>query len=60
MNIELAIYVTTFALISAGLLLSGKKELRNAVARERQDTAELEALMRPVLLFSVTAPVAHC
>ncbi|HYO55518.1 hypothetical protein [Archangium sp.] len=60
MNFELAIYVTTFALIGASFLLSGKKESRNTAAQKRRNDAELDALVRPVLLFSITAPVAHC
>lgn len=60
MNLELAIYVTTIALIGASYLLSGKKELRNAAAQQRQHDAEFDVLMRPMLLFTMKAPVAHC
>lgn len=60
MNLELAIYVTTFALISARYLLSGKKELRSTAAQQRKHEAELDALVRPMLLFTSKAPVAHC
>ena len=60
MKLELAIYVTTFALIGASYLLSGKKDLRSAAAQELERTAELDALMRPMLLFTLKAPVAHC
>jgi hypothetical protein len=60
MNLETAILVTTFALLSASLLLSGRKDLRNTMTRERRDASELDALFRPVLLFTTTAPVAHC
>ncbi|HEX5750627.1 MAG TPA: hypothetical protein VFZ09_30650 [Archangium sp.] len=60
MNLELAIYVTTLALIGASYLLSGKRELRGAAAQQRQHDAELDALVRPMLLFSMKAPVAHC
>jgi hypothetical protein len=59
-NLEFAIYFTTFALIGASYLLSGKKELRAAAAQQRQYDAELETLVRPVLLFAMKAPVAHC
>ncbi len=60
MNLELAIYFTTFAIIGASYLFSGKKELRIAAAQQRQHDAELDALVRPVLLFTMKAPVAHC
>lgn len=60
MTLELAIYVTTFALISARYLLSGKKELRRAAVQELEHTAQLDALVRPMLLFTLKAPVAHC
>ncbi|WNG38141.1 hypothetical protein F0U60_33930 [Archangium minus] len=60
MRIELAIYVTTFALVSASILFSGRRELRSNAVRERKNAAELDALLRPMLLFSATAPVAHC
>jgi hypothetical protein len=60
MNLELAIYVTTFALISASLLISGKRGARGAAARERQHAEALDALVRPMLLFTTTASVAHC
>jgi hypothetical protein len=61
MNLELAIYVTTFALISASLLMiSGKRGPRGAAAREREHAEALDALVRPMLLFTTTAPVAHC
>ncbi|PTL78331.1 hypothetical protein [Vitiosangium sp. GDMCC 1.1324] len=60
MTTELAIYVTAFAIITAGLLLSGKRELRNAAAQKRKNAAEIDALVRPVLLFTTTTPVAHC
>ncbi|WP_147332738.1 hypothetical protein [Archangium gephyra] len=60
MNLELAIYVTTLALIGVSYLLSGKRELRNAAAQQRQHDAELETLVRPVLLFTMKASVAHC
>jgi hypothetical protein len=60
MNLELAIYVTTLALIGASYLLSGKKDIRIAAAQQREHDAELEALVRPMLLFTMKAPVAHC
>ena len=60
MNLELAIYVTTFALIGMSYLLSGKRELRNAAVQELEHNAQLDALMRPMLLFTVKTPVAHC
>ena len=60
MTLETAIFVTTFALLGASLLLSGKRDLRNTAAQARRDDAELDALFRPVLLFTLTAPVAHC
>ena len=60
MKLELAIYVTTFALIGMSYLLSGKKELRNAAARELEHNAQLDAIMRPMLLFTLKTPVAHC
>jgi hypothetical protein len=60
MSIETALFVTTFALISASLLLSGRKNsLAPANPKHGKDT-ELDALFRPVLLFTTTAPVAHC
>jgi hypothetical protein len=58
MSIETALFVTTFALISASLLLSGRKN-PHAPQKHGKD-AELDALFRPVLLFTTTAPVAHC
>ncbi|MFY0523811.1 hypothetical protein ACN28I_11770 [Archangium gephyra] len=60
MNIERVIYFTTFALIGASYLLSGKRELRAAAAQQRQYDAELETLVRPVLFFAMKAPVAQC
>jgi hypothetical protein len=60
MNLELAIYVTVFAIIGASYLLSGKKELRSPAVQEHKHEAELEALVRPMLLFTLKAPVAHC
>lgn len=60
MNLELAIYVTTFAIIGASILLSGKRNPRSAAARERQHAEALDTLVRPMLLFTTTAPVAHC
>jgi hypothetical protein len=60
MNIERVIYFTTFALIGASYLLSGKRELRAAAIQQRQYDAELETLVRPVLLFAMKAPVAQC
>jgi hypothetical protein len=60
MSLETAIFVTTFALLGASLLLSGKRDLQNTAERERRDAAELDALFRPVLLFTTTTPVAHC
>ncbi|QRK07600.1 hypothetical protein JQX13_47690 [Archangium violaceum] len=60
MRIELAIYVTTFALVSASFLFSGRRELRSNTVRERKNAAELDELMRPLLLFNIKAPVAHC
>ncbi|MCY1077124.1 hypothetical protein [Archangium lansingense] len=60
MNLELVIYVTTFAIISASYLLSGKKELRSNAAQQRKHEAELDALVRPLLLFTSKAPVAYC
>ncbi|HYO67246.1 MAG TPA: hypothetical protein VEU33_14315 [Archangium sp.] len=60
MNLEVAIYVTTLALIGASYLLSGKRELRSTAAQQRQHDAELEALVRPVLFFTMKASVAHC
>ena len=58
MNLELAIYVTTFALIGASMLL--KRSPRSVAASERQHAEALDALVRPMLLFTTTAPVAHC
>lgn len=60
MNLEFAIYVTTLAIIGASYLLSGKREFRNAAAQQRRHEAELDALMRPMLLFTSKAPMAHC
>ncbi|MGZ3458748.1 MAG: hypothetical protein ACXU86_09600 [Archangium sp.] len=60
MRLETVILVTTFALLGASLLLSGKREPRSPAARARGDAAELDALVRPALLFTTTAPVAHC
>ncbi|WP_375765883.1 hypothetical protein NR798_29825 [Archangium gephyra] len=60
MNLELAIYFTTFAIIGASYLLSGKKEQRAAAAQQLKYDAELESLVRPMLLFAMKAPVAHC
>lgn len=60
MNLELAIYVTTFAIIGASYLLSGKKEQRATAAQQLEYDAELEVLVRPMLLFAMKAPVAHC
>jgi hypothetical protein len=60
MNLELAIYVTTFAIIGASLLISGKRGPRSGAARERKHAEALDALVRPMLLFTTTAPVAHC
>ena len=60
MRLETAILVTTFALMGASLLLSGKREPRSTMARQLRDAAELEALVRPALLFATTAQVAHC
>jgi hypothetical protein len=59
-NLELAIYVTTLAIIGASYLLSGKREPRSTAAQQREHDAELEALVRPMLLFTMKAPVAHC
>lgn len=60
MNLELAIYVTAFALVGASMLLSSKWSPRNAAAREREHAEALDALVRPMLLFTTTASVAHC
>ncbi len=60
MKLELAIYVTAAALIGASYLLSGKKGLRSTAAQRRQHEAELDALVRPMLLFTNKAPVATC
>jgi hypothetical protein len=60
MNLETAILVTTFALLGASLLLSGRKNPRNTLRPEHGKDAELDALFRPVLLFTTTAPVAYC
>jgi hypothetical protein len=60
MKLELAIYVTTFALVGMSYLLSGKKEFRDAAVQELEHTAQLDALMRPLLLFTLKTPVAHC
>ncbi len=60
MNLELAIYFATFALIGASYLLTGNKELRASAAQQRQHEAELDVLVRPMLLFTSKASVAHC
>lgn len=60
MKLELAIYVATFTLIGMSYLLSGKKEFRNATVRELEHNAQLDAIMRPMLLFTLKTPVAHC
>lgn len=60
MNFELAIYVAAFAIIGASMLISGKRNPRSAAARERQHAEALETLVRPMLLFTTTASVAHC
>lgn len=60
MSIETALFVTTFALMSASLLLLGRKTPRATATPGHGKDAELDALFRPVLLFTTTAPVAHC
>jgi hypothetical protein len=60
MNLDTAILVTTFALLGVSLLLSGRKSSRHTSVREHEESADLDALFRPVLLFTTTAPVAHC
>ncbi|HEX8822453.1 MAG TPA: hypothetical protein VF794_21180 [Archangium sp.] len=58
MSIETAIFVTTFVFMGAHLLLSGRRG--NRVTAEREHTAEIHEFVRPVLLFTVKAPVAMC
>lgn len=61
MNLELAIYVTVFVLIGTSYLLSGKKKRQSTAAQhDARLDAELDALVRPMLLFTSKAPVAHC
>jgi hypothetical protein len=60
MNLDTAILVTTFVLAGASLLLSKRWVLQGTTARERQDAAELDTILRPALLFRTTAPVAMC
>ncbi len=60
MSLEIAIYVTTFAIISASLLLGRKGSRATANAADPLQHPELEKLVRPMLLFSTTAPMAHC
>jgi hypothetical protein len=60
MSLETAIFVTTFAILGARLLISGNRDIRSAAEREHKNTVELDALFRPVLLFTTTAPVARC
>lgn len=65
MSLETAIFVTTFALLGASLLLSSKRDTRRrTVARGRRGNAaelhELHELVRPALLFTTTARIAHC
>lgn len=60
MSIETALFFTTFALISARLLLSGRKNPHATATQKHGKDTELDALFRPVLLFTTTAPVAHC
>jgi hypothetical protein len=63
MSFETAIFVTTFAFLGARLLLSGRRDLRNAAEQARRNAAardELDELFRPVLLFTTTRTVAHC
>ena len=60
MSLETAIFVTTFAILGANLLLSGKQSTRHTAARERTAYSEIDELVRPVLLFRITAPMAQC
>jgi hypothetical protein len=60
MSLEIAIYVTTFAVISASLLLGRKSRRATTNAAESFQHPEIEKLVRPLLLFSTTAPMVHC
>jgi hypothetical protein len=60
MNLGTTLLVTTFALLGASLLLSGRKNPHGTLRQEHRKDAELDALFRPVLLFTTTAPVAYC
>jgi hypothetical protein len=59
MRLEIAIYVTTFALVSTSLLL-GRKRGRAPTNAAEALHPELDKLVRHTLLFNTTAPVAHC
>ncbi len=60
MRFELAIYVTTFAIISTSILLGRKRGRAPTHAAEALQHPEVDALVRPLLLFSTTATLAHC
>ena len=60
MSLETAVFFTTFVFLGAHLMLSGRRSNQVSEARERQHVAEVHELVRPVLLFSIKAPVALC
>lgn len=60
MRFETAIIVTTFVFTGIRLLLSGRRNNQVLQEQERQHVAEVHELVRPVLLFSTTAPMAMC
>jgi hypothetical protein len=60
MRLEIAIYVTTFAIVSASLLLGRKGSRASTNAAQALPPPELDALVRPMLLFRTTALMAHC
>jgi hypothetical protein len=60
MSFEIAIYVTAFAIISASTLLGRKRGRATRNAAEALQHPEIEKLVRPMLLFSTTAPMVHC
>jgi hypothetical protein len=60
MSLETAVFFTTFVFLGARLVLSGRRSNQVTQTRERQHIAEVHELVRPVLLFSIKAPVALC
>jgi hypothetical protein len=61
MSLEISIYVTTFALIGASLLLGRKRHSSpTTAAAEVLPHPEIAELVRATLLFSRTVTMAHC